>query len=117
MRKLFWVILAGNLGSLAGCSEFVAPGERATAIDVVGEPTDPTTESMGKPDILGSAPWMADDSESLTDSMAEPLKPQPFPDEADDPVDGADEPDVNGGNGTAKPVSLKTKKLDSNSSE
>ena len=117
MRKRYWVLLAGSLGSFAGCSEFVSTGERTTASDVVGEPSDPTTESLGKADILGSALPMPDDAESVTDSTAEPLQPKPFPDEPGTPADSTDEPDVNSGDRIAKPVSLKKEKAGSGSAE
>jgi len=117
MRKLFWVVLSGSLGSFAGCNESINTNERAVAIDVVGEPADPTTESMGKADIMGSAPSLPDDLDSDTELAAEPLVPKSLPDDPEDSMDGTDEPDVNGGNGIAKPVSLKTKRTGPNLSK
>jgi hypothetical protein len=91
---------------LTGCSEFIKSDERttSTSIDVVGEPADPAADSMRQADILGSA----DDSDSVANAKSEPDKiirsAQP------ESADSESEPDVAGGLGLARPVSLKTKK-------
>ena len=114
MRKLYWIVLAGSLGSVAGCNEIVTNGERTTAIDidVVGEPSDPTNESLGqKRTSSGSALPMPDDLEAVERKHYRPnaLQPQPFPDDpSNDPV-SADQVKAENfdGNRVAKPVSLK----------
>ncbi len=109
MREFFWIVLAGSLGSLAGCSEFVAPGERTSVIDVVGEPSDPTPDSMTRADILGSAVPMPDEADSITDTGASHGTAKPFPEDQVDSAEGATELDVADGHGVVKPVSLNAK--------
>jgi hypothetical protein len=107
MRNLVWIGLAGSLGFIAGCGEFVSTGQRATAIDVVGDPADPTPDSMDQGDILGSGFSPLAEFDSVTDLTDEPLVPKPFPDDLADGTGLSDEPDMDGSIGTATPVSLK----------
>lgn len=74
MRSFITFAFIGILANLTGCNEFVATNEPVTAIDVVGDPSDPVADSMEPADILGSAMPDPDDSETLSD-----LRPQDEP--------------------------------------
>ena len=95
---------------MAGCSEFVKPDERASVIDVVGEPGDPVAGSTSPSDIVGAAAPSLDEATANSESINSPLPATSILDNSDGSQDSEVETDVVGGIGTAKPVSLKTKK-------
>ena len=113
MHRSIWVALAVSLGGLTGCGEFVTSSTRTTAIDVVGDPNDPTPDADGRSDIDGSGQFMIDGNDPVADSNPVSVKPSLPRVDPDESSESPEEPDVVGGLGTAKPVSLKSKKAPS----
>lgn len=113
MQNMAWILIAGLPLVLAGCGESVTQGERATAVDVVGEPADPTPDQPVHSDILGFNLAPPDLEESVTDSSSEPPLQKPFSGDLDDSMESSEESDINGLPGSAKPVSFKTRTPDS----
>ena len=116
MRIHLWICLAGTLGSLCGCGEFISTGERTSAVDVVGEPTDPVPESMEQSEILGSSlqslPSLNDEDEfAEPDDMAMEISNRDNPKLAIDlqPVSGQID-SLKPSDAVTKPVSLKSKR-------
>lgn len=97
MRTFANLVFAAILIGASGCNEFVSTGEPVTAIDVVGDPTDPVADSMEPADILGSAIPASDESETLTDNKSDALPAS----EGDNQLTTPDRDSI------AKPVSLK----------
>ena|GEM_PF-2956924 len=112
MQTFFRILIAGTLGGLVGCSEFIGPVERTsntnTAIDVVGEPTDPTNDSTKTADILGAATTIPDGTGSIVDSIPDSLNFDRDLEGSETAADGLKDPDVVGNAETEKPDTLKT---------
>lgn len=108
MRGLCLVVLVVVLGGTVGCNEIVSTtGERATLIDVVGEPSDPTPDSMQPADIVGAEQTAREEGNSVAD--LDSVLPSATPSTTKEPNETEVEavPDVVGGQAVAKPVSLK----------
>ncbi len=108
MRARLCVLWLTGLSLLSGCGEFVRTDERTTAIDVVGEPSDNTPNTMEPADILGSALPAPDDSESLTDAESLSNDSAATPDEMEEHDQPADETENNQRGGTPKPPRIRT---------
>ena len=119
MRKLVWILLVGGFGCVPGCSEFVGPVVRTTdtTIDVVGDPSDPVSNSSKQADVLGAGIPSLENAESNSDLIPSSTEPAQISDEAEVSVFGTDNSDVVGSTEAEKPDQLKTTSRDSNKPE
>jgi len=107
MRNFYFLVLAAWIGGITGCNEIVStPSERAVAIDVVGDPSDPTPDSMRPADFVGSERTVLDGAAEVAELESTPAAMSPATEESNEP-EAEPAPDVIGGQGIAKPVSLK----------
>lgn len=110
MKVISGVVCALGILILTGCNEVARPDARSSSVDVVGEPSDSTPDPAQPTDIVGSGASSADDSLQLSNVTKPRDSESPATANPTQPAEGTSAPDVVGGVGQAKPVSLKSKK-------
>ncbi len=111
MRRRLCVLLVLVFGGFIGCSEMSTTVERESTVDVVGDPNESVADSNEVSDIFGSGDLSTNETESIVEARSATVKSPIVTNEPAEVTDSVDEPDVAGGSGTAKPVSLKKKQI------
>ena len=111
MSRRLCVLLVLFFCGFIGCSEVSTTVERASTVDVVGDPNESVADSTEVSDIFGSGDLASNETESIVEARSVTDKSPTRTNEPAEVTDSVEEPDVAGGSGTAKPVSLKKKQI------